>query len=382
MSAARKGGAMAQTSKGDAMISKLLKGTVALAAALAAGAAMNPAQAVDFAGKRITMIIPYQEGSGSTIHGRLFAMALEKTLPGNPTIVIRNIDGGGSVRGINQFHKDAKPDGLMIGAIATGTFFQYILKDKAVAYPLPEFKPFLTSPFGLIAYARTDLGLGADPVEHVRKLVAKPPVYGGSGPTSSDLPALLSYDLLGIRPKGVYGLSNAESRAGFERGEFNLKYDNAASWAEEVKPLVDSGQAKVLFTLGFEQADGKIVRDPMLPDVPTFLELYEKIHGKPLSGIEYDVWKALFNVRVMGSKMFVLPVGTPKEIVDVYTKATDEALKSDILNSPQAKLVLGAYPQSTGAASEAVFKGGLSMTAEQQAWLRNWLRERHDVTIN
>jgi tripartite-type tricarboxylate transporter receptor subunit TctC len=382
MSAARMGGAMAQTSKGDAMISKLRKGTVALAAALAAGAAMNPAQAVDFAGKRITMIIPYQEGSGSTIHGRLFAMALEKTLPGNPTIVIRNIDGGGSVRGINQFHKDAKPDGLMIGAIATGTFFQYILKDKAVAYPLPEFKPFLTSPFGLIAYARTDLGLGADPVENVRKLVAKPPVYGGSGPTSSDLPALLSYDLLGIRPKGVYGLSNAESRAGFERGEFNLKYDNAASWAEEVKPLVDSGQAKVLFTLGFEQADGKIVRDPMLPDVPTFLELYEKIHGKPLSGIEYDVWKALFNVRVMGSKMFVLPVGTPKEIVDVYTKATDEALKSDILNSPQAKLVLGAYPQSTGAASETVFKGGLSMTAEQQAWLRNWLRERHDVTIN
>ncbi len=116
------------------------------------------------------------------------AMALEKTLPGNPTIIIQNIDGGGSVRGINQFHKDAKPDGLTIAAIATGTFFQYILKDKAVAYPLPEFHPFLTSPFGLLAYARTDLGLGKDPVENVKHLIANPPVYGGSGPTSSDLP--------------------------------------------------------------------------------------------------------------------------------------------------------------------------------------------------
>ena len=83
----------------------------------------------------------------------------------------------------------------------------------------------------------------------------------------------------------------------------------------------------------------------------------------------------------MGSKMLVLPKGTPQEIVDVYTKATEEALKGDILNSAQAKLVLSVYPQSTGAASEAVFKGGLGMTAEQQAWLRNWLKEVHGVEL-
>lgn len=337
--------------------------------------------AVDFSGQRISMIIPYQEGSGSTIHGRLYAMALEKTLPGNPSIIIKNIDGGGSVRGINQFYKDAKPDGLFIAAIATGTFFQYILKDKAVAYPLPEFKPFLTSPFGLLAYARTDIGLGKDPVANIKTLIEKPPVYGGSGPTSSDLPALFSFDLIGIKAKGVYGLSNAELRAGFERGEFNLKYDNAASWNEEVKPLVDEGVATPVFTFGFEQADGKIIRDPMIPDVPTFLELYKSIKGKPLQGIEYDVWKALFNVRVMGSKMLVLPPGTPQEIVDVYSKASEEALKSEILNSAQAKLVLSVYPQSVGAASDAVFKGGLAMNDEQRGFLRKWLQDVHDVTI-
>lgn len=356
-------------------------GLLAGAAMLAGSLAAQDAGAQDFSGQRITLIIPYQEGSGSTIHGRLYAMALEKTLPGNPTIVVENIDGGGSVRGINQFHQDAKPDGLTIAAIATGTFFQYILKNEAVAYPLPEFEPFLTSPFGLLAYARADLGLGSDSVENIKLLIANPPVYGGSGPTSSDLPALFSFDLLGIRQKGVYGLSNAESRAGFERGEFNLKYDNAASWNEEVKPLVDEGVAVPLFTFGFEQADGQIVRDPVLPDVPTFLELYEAVHDKKLAGIEYDVWKALFNVRVMGSKMLVLPKGTPQEIVDVYTKATDEALKGDILNSEQAKLVLSVYPQSTGAASEAVFRGGLDMSAEEQAFLRNWLKERHEVDI-
>ena len=357
------------------------KGLLAGVAALASLAGTAPASALDLAGKRVTLIVPYQEGSGSTIHGRLFAMALERTLPGNPTIIVRNIDGGGSVRGINQFYKDARPDGMMIAAIATGTFFQYILKDSAVAYPLPKFKPFVTSPFGLLAYARTDLGLRKDDyVENIRKLIAKPPVYGGSGATSSDLPALLSFDLLGIRQKNVFGLSNAESRAGFERGEFSLKYDNAASWAEEVKPLVDEGTATPLFTFGLE-VDGKIVRDPTLPDVPTFLEVYEKINGKPLAGIEFAVWKALFNVRVMGSKMLVLPPDTPQDIVDVYTKAAAEALRSDILTGPQAKLVLGAYPQSVGAASEAVFKAGLDMTPEQQKWLRDWLKQRFEITV-
>jgi tripartite-type tricarboxylate transporter receptor subunit TctC len=358
---------------------KLLRSARAAAVLCAVALIGSQAVAQSFAGERITMIIPYQEGSGSTIHGRLYALALEKTLPGNPTIIIRNIDGAGSVRGINQFHKDAKPDGKMIAAIGTGTFFQYILKDKAVAYPLPEFRPFLTSPFGLLAYARTDKGLTDDPVNNIKRLIANPPVYGGSGATSSDLPALLSYDLLGIKPKFVFGLSNAESRAGFERGEFSLKYDNAASWAEEVKPLVDQGIAKLLFTFGFEQQDGKIVRDPMLPDVPTFLELYERIHGKPLTGVPYDVWKALFNVRVMGSKMLVLPKGTPQNIVNLYARAAADALKTDVVQSPQAKLVLSNYPQSVGAESERIFRQGLNMGAEQRQWLKTWLREVHHI---
>jgi hypothetical protein len=60
---------------------------------------------------------------------RRLTKARKRTSFGQPTIIIINIDDGRSARGINQFHKDAKPDGLMIAAIATVTFFQYILKD-------------------------------------------------------------------------------------------------------------------------------------------------------------------------------------------------------------------------------------------------------------
>ncbi|WEX10656.1 hypothetical protein [Chelativorans sp. AA-79] len=349
----------------------------ALLPALAATGASS--QALDLSGERVTMIVPYGEGGGSTIHARLLTPALEKALPGEPTILIRNIDGGGSVRGINEFHKIAKPDGRTIASIGTGTFFQYLLEDPAVAYPLPEFKPFLTSPFGLLVYARKDQGLGDDPIENVKTLRELQPVYGGANATSSDLPALLSIDLLGIKPNYVFGLSNAESRSGFERGEFTLNYDNMASWAEAVKPMVDEGTAVPLFTFGFETENGEIVRDPMLPEIPTFLEVYKAVHGEPLTGPAYDVWKALFNIRVMGSKMFVLPVGTPQEIVDVYSDAMKQALASEALQSDQAKLVLGDYPQSTGKASQVIFEGATKFGAEQRQWLKNWLKETHQV---
>lgn len=350
-----------------------------IAAALLGSLPAAQAQQVDFAGKRITMIIPYQEGSGSTLHGRLLATAMEKLLPGSPTIVVKNIDGGGSVKGINQFAKDARPDGLTFAAIGTGTSLAYVLGDAAVAYSLPEMKAFLSSPFGVVAYARKDLGLGGNPIENVKKLLKANAVYGGATPTSSDLPALLSFDLLGVKPKYVFGLSSSESRAGFERGEISLKYDNAANWAEEVKPLVDEGIAVPLFTFGVE-ANGKIGRDPLLPDLPTFLEVYEAVHGKPLEGTAYNVWKALFNVRVMGGKLFVLPADTPPEIVAAYTKAVEGALGSDSVKSPQGQAILSGYQQSTGEAADKVFHAGLGMGEAELAWLKKWLSDVHNVT--
>ena len=46
------------------------------------------ANAVDFGGKQITMIVPYKEGGGSTIHARVYAPMLEKFLPGTQAILI------------------------------------------------------------------------------------------------------------------------------------------------------------------------------------------------------------------------------------------------------------------------------------------------------
>jgi tripartite-type tricarboxylate transporter receptor subunit TctC len=289
------------------------------------------------------------------------------------------VPGAGSVVGINEFNREANTDGTSIASLGTGTFFQYLLQDASVEYDLTEFKPFLTSPFGLVIYARKDLGLTGEPIEDVRRLTEMTPVYGGANATSSDLPALLSMDLLGIEANYLFGLSNAEAQAGFDRGELHLNYDNMASWANSVKPMVDEGIAVPLYTFGFENEDGEIVRDPMVPELPTFLEVYEAIHNEPLTGEAYDVWKTLFNIRVMGSKMLTLPPGTPDDVYQMYVDAMRAALDGERLNSEQAEAVTGPYQQTVGEAAIATLQAAATMQPEQREWLNTWLRETHGV---
>jgi len=337
------------------------------------------ASAADFSGKQITMIVPYKEGGGSTIHARVYAPMLEKFLPGNPKIIIRNISGGGSVKGINYFYENAKPDGMMFASTGTGTMFQYILKDASVKYPLTEFIPFLTSPFGLVVYGRKDLGLTGDIKGDIAKLAAAKPIYGGANATSSDLPALFSLDLLGIKLNTVFGLSSSGARTAFERGEVQLNYDNAASWSKKVKPLIDDGVAVPLFTFGFEDDNGNIIRDPQMPDIPTFFEVYEEVKGKNLTGVELKIWKSLFGIRVMGSKMFQLPPGTPSDIVETYRTAMAKVLESEDFKDKTVQKVVGVYQQKLGKVSEKILADAVDMDENTRKWLKTWLKETHDV---
>lgn len=350
-----------------------------LVAAVALTLAM-PLAAKDVKLSRVELIVPYGPGGGSSIHGQIFKEALEKTLPGNPTIIMRNVPGAGSVKGINEFHAKAKPDGAMVGSIASGTFFSYLVQSPEVKYPLTQFKPFLASPFGVIIYARKNQagGLGNDAVENVRKLQKAGGVYGGQNAISSDMPALVALHLLKIAPKTLFGVSNKELQGAFQRGEVTLNYDNMASFEENVKPMFADGTAVPLFTFGFMNPDGKFVRDPAAPDLPTFTEVYEKVTGKPLSGVELEVWKAMMAVRVMTSKALVLPVGTPQNVVDTYTEAARKAVEM-LKKDPRAQTVLGAYPQLIGKDAEAAVLAAADMKPAQRQWLRNWAKTVHNA---
>ena len=90
---------------------KLLFGIAAIACAVQAARAEEP---VSFKGQRITILIGYGVGGGYDLYGRLAARYLSKYLPGNPSIVVRNMPGAQGVTAINYALQQTRPDGLTI----------------------------------------------------------------------------------------------------------------------------------------------------------------------------------------------------------------------------------------------------------------------------
>ena len=78
--------------------------------------------------------MPFSEGGGSDVWARFFAPYLSKYLPGNPNVVVRNVPGGGSITGSNEFVARARPDGLAILGTSGSTQFPFLLGDPRVRY--------------------------------------------------------------------------------------------------------------------------------------------------------------------------------------------------------------------------------------------------------
>ena len=341
------------------------------AAALAVAVLPGAANAVDYSGDKITFIVPFKEGGGGSIYTRFLSPIFVKYLPGSPTAIVRNIPGGGSVKGANEFMRKAKPGGKVVFNTGTGTLYKYLLKEKSVKYDPREFVPLMASPFGVLVYVRKEVGVKTG---EVKKLVGKQLTMGDRSPTAGGMPIILSLHLLGLDVKYIFGLSTGQRRQAFERGETTINQDNNAAYTKKVLPLIKEGVAVPLYSLGYIGPDGQIIRDPMLPDIPTFNEMYEQVHGKKLSGVEARVWKAVHTIKVMAAKMMVLPKGTDKDVIATYQAATQKVVNDPDVKGKQGKKLLGPYPQSIGKDAMAVLQASTVLDKEAQDWLIKWVK--------
>ena len=365
-----------------ALMTRVL-GSLAASAALATALTVaSPAAAeTDFAGQRIEMIIPFSEGGGTDTWARIIAPHLARHLPGSPTLVLRNIPGGGSITGANSFEQRAKPDGKTIMALSTSLSLSYVLNptDPRIKFKAENWVPVLSSPVGSMVYAST--GIGIKDAASLKKVASEREVrIGVSNATGSDIRTLLSLEMLGINVKPVFGLDGGKAQLAFERGEVHVGRDTSGGYLLMMKPLVDQGKAAPLFTFGFLGDNGQIVRDPTFPDVPHFLELYRSIQGKEPSGPEMAAWMSFFHIGVMNSKQLVLPAGTPPDVRAAYDKAI-KAMVADPQFQAAAKAEMGDYEQLIGDKSRESFMSALSMAPETRKWVADWLKAKYNADL-
>lgn len=336
-------------------------------------------QAQDFAGETIEWTIPFGVGGGTDVWARFFAPQLSETLPGNPTVVVLNVPGGGSITGANQFAMRASDDGLSILGTSASTQYPAILGDPRVRYDYADWTAVLASPTGGVVYI--DPAYGVTGPQDIEKLRAEEIRFASQGATALEMPVLLGFKMLGLNIKPVFGMeSRGAGRLAYERGEAGIDFQTSSAYISSVEPLVESGKAVPLFSLGVVDAEGNVARDPSFPDMPTFVEFYEQATGAKPEGEAFEAWKALMLAGFSLQKMVVLPKDAPAEVIEAYGEAARTIVEAPDFRE-RAGEELGDYDQLVGAEADAALKEALTVDPAIREFLTNWLAEDYNVRM-
>jgi tripartite-type tricarboxylate transporter receptor subunit TctC len=347
-----------------------------------AGTAAAPfrlGRAADFSGEIVELVIPFKEGGGSDTWGRFNAPFLSRYLPGQPTVIVRNVPGGNSIAGANRFAVRARPDGLSVLGTSASTQFPFLMDDPRVEYDYRDWRVLMAYGTGGVVYVSAQLGVGSS--AELAALGDRELLYGSQGPTSLDLVPVLGFELLGLNVRPIFGMSGrGAGRLAFERRETHIDYQTSTAYLRNVVPLIHTGEAVPLFSWGILDDAGRLVRDPTFPELPHFGEAYERVHGETPRGIRWESWLAFFTAGFPAQKLLVAPRETPDDIVLAYQDAV-QAMKRDPDYQARKLAALGTYDQVTGQAAQTMYDLATNVPAEARAWVRTWLEERFRINL-
>lgn len=267
------------------------------------------AQDAYYAGKTITLLVGYDSGQ-TDLTARVFAQHLEKAVPGNPTVIVKNMAGAGTMKAQNYLYEIADPDGLTIG------FNPFLVIAQLTEAPGLRFKyqdatfiaGILTAPF--MSVARTDVVDGGlkSPGDIAKASGLK---YTGRAPSNIiDITATTALDALGVKYTYVSGHRGDSAIAkSLEQDETNLTGSTLSAWKNFQQRMVDAGVLSKLYYHRRKGPDGNYVDDPNYAGWQNFQEVYQEVHGKAPSG---ELWEAYDFATDMLSTATWIVAGPPE----------------------------------------------------------------------
>lgn len=217
-----------------------------------------------FKGKTISLVIGTSAGNDYDFRGRLLARYLGGHIIGEPTIVPRNMPGGGGIQAANWLASQAPRDGTALHMIMQNMMSAQALGAQGVAFDTRQFRWIgntTTSP-NVVNVWHTSNVHSIDDVKTREVIVGAP-----MGTVGVLYPELMN-KLIGTKFKVVTGYPGGnEVNIAMERGEVEGRGSNSwASWKSTKPQWVAEKKLLILVQVGLKRAAD-------LPDVPLLLEL-------------------------------------------------------------------------------------------------------------
>jgi tripartite-type tricarboxylate transporter receptor subunit TctC len=305
-----------------------------------------PAQTNFYQGKTISIIVGTVPGGLYDLWGRLFGRIMGKHIPGNPSMVVQNMPGGGSMVAANYLAGVAKPDGLTIGMFQTHMYLQQLVHTPEVKFDVLKFNWIGSQEKGtMMLYIRSD-----SPYQSIEQIIKakEPPKCGATGLSDqTTLFTRLLEETVGARFTRVLGYKGgSEVDLAMERGEIICRATRITVHFSR-EPFLT--WEKKGFERHLVQAGEK--RDARLADTPTIFELMDKYKTS-------DVGRRFARVVLAGDELgrpMVAPPGVPAERVKILREAYNRTLKDPELLDEVKRQRLDMEP-ITGQELEATYK--------------------------
>ena len=319
------------------------------------GAAPAFAQAPEglFAKKTIQLTVGYAPGGSYDLYARFVGRFLGRHLPGQPTVVVQNMPGAGSLQAANYLFKVAPKDGTAIGVVA-----ETLPMEQALQNPGVQFDASAYTYIGRVASSNNiQLVWHTSKVKSFQDVLTMPMTTAGTGPANlaETVPKVLNV-LIGAKFKVISGYqSSGPGMLAMERGEVE---GAATSWAivkSQRMDWINEGKAKII--LQFLPA-----RSPELPDVPALGEFGTT-----------DEDKQILNLYASGGALgryVIAPPGIPAEAAKALRDGLAAMVKDAEFLAEANKAKLDIEPASH-TELESVAKRTLQVTDEVRRKVRD-----------
>jgi tripartite-type tricarboxylate transporter receptor subunit TctC len=295
-----------------------------------------------YEGKTIRLIVGFPAGGGFDTYSRLVARHLGKNIPGNPTVIVENMPGGGSLIAAKHLFRRVKPDGLTLGNLTSQLVMAQILGREGMDIDMRKFE-YLGAPVqdNVVCGVLKSCG-----VTSLDQWIAsqKTIKIGGDAPgsvpadsvkilkTALDLPVQIVVGYPGTR-EILMAAESGEVCGGCWQWE-SMK----VIWAKGLT----SGDVSVIL-----QATAKPIPD--LPKVPVASDFAKSEEGRQL--IKAGIYEPASITR-----LHVLPPGAPKDLLQILRKAFMDTMKDPGLLQEANKAKLTIHPL-TGEEMEKTVEG-------------------------
>lgn len=301
---------------------------LALLLSAAGAAAQTPEEF--YKGRQITFLVGAGAGGGYDAYYRAFARYVVHHIPGNPSIVPKNMPAASGLAAANTLYTSAERDGATIGAFPNDIPMDPLFGNPGARYDAQKLNwlgsigklenvcaTWITSPIKTIEQART------------REVI----VAAAAATSNSAIMPKVVNALLGTRFKPVIGYDPGSGMTlALESGETEGVCGLSWSTIKAARPhWISDHKLNVLVQMG-------LAKLPELPDVPSALEL--------VTDPEKQQVLRLILIRQELGRPVAAPPGLPADRLAVLRAAFDETMKDPDFLAEAAKLQLEIEPLS------------------------------------